>query len=248
MNTNLSFSHGVPVALLTNLAGPDPLLIFLGVLCVPLLLWILFRKRDVGFTGLAKQQGRRVSEIKFVPSFFHSQRYSGKGFIEITKGTVIVFGRKKWPFGKKVIGFIVVAFLLAVIGHVIGLMGAFFLSSFIFRSRVEDQYSFNRIQSITRETPVRYVLNFNKAEEDKQFKIVFESKEFNQAYEDILAQLRPLSTASEIRPEVVATEQKDGAVDPENLNAINAQPSVKSSQLLAISEIEKRVSKGDLNL
>ena len=248
MNTNLSFSHSVPIALLTNLAGPDPLLIFLGVLCVPILLWILFRKRDVGFTELAKQQGRKVSRIKFIPSFFHSQRYSGKGFIEVKKDSIIVFGRRKWPFGKKVIGFIVVAFLLAVIGHVIGLMGAFILSSFIFRSRVEDQYSFNRIQSITRETPVQYVLNFNKAEGDKQFKIVFESKEFNQAYEDILAQLRPLNTASEIKPEVVAAEQKDAAINLENINSAGTHPAVKSSQLLAISEIEKRVSKGDLNL
>ena len=111
MNTNPSFSYSASVALLTNLAGPDPLLIFLGVLCVPILLWILFRKRDVGFTELAKQQGRKVSRIKFIPSFFHSQRYSGKGFIEVNKDSMIVFGRRKWHFGKKVIGFIVVTFL-----------------------------------------------------------------------------------------------------------------------------------------
>ena len=236
------------MALLTNLAGPDPLLIFLGVLCVPILLWILFRKRDVGFTELAKQQGRKVSRIKFIPSFFHSQRYSGKGVIEVNKDSIIVFGRRKWPFGKKVIGFIVVTFLLAVIGHVIGLMGAFFLSSFIFRSRVEDQYSFGRIQSITRETPVRYVLNFDQAERDKQFKIVFESKEFNQGYEDILTQLRPHNVPLEMKPQVVAVEQKDEAINPENTNAASTHPAVKSNQLLAISEIEKRVSKGDLNL
>jgi hypothetical protein len=247
MNSNYCYPYKANLGLITNLTGPDPLLIFLCVLAVPFLIWLLFRKRDVGFTELAKQQGRKVSNIKFVPSFFHSQRYSGKGFIEVTQDSIIVFGRRKWPFGKKVIGFIAVTMVLAVVGHVLGLLGAFFLSSFMFRSRVEDGYSYERIQSITRETPVRYILKLNRTDKEKECKIVFESKEFNQAYEVVLAQIVNANNPYKVESDA-SMEKKDRTLNTVQINDKTCPIPVKSNQLLAISEIEKRVSKGDINL
>ena len=231
------------------------LLIMLGILSLPFIIFFLLRKQDTRFVKSARQQGREIFKTKFSPSFFHTQRYSGVGFIELKNNSVIVFGRRKWPLRKKMIGFIIFTICLSLIGRLLGPSGAFFLSAFFFRSRAEDTYSLARIEGITRENPNRYLINFRKTNEDKRFKIAFESKEFNHAYDTISAYIYDKFTAHILKPNELTEikseflhEQKEKPINPDGNNNFITKNTPKSNQLLAISEIEKRVTKGSINL
>ena len=110
--------------------------------------------------------------------------------------------------------------LLSAIGHFLGLFGAFILTSILFRSRTEDIYNFSRVQGIIQKTPHQYRITFTKTDTDEIFKIAFKSKEFNKAYEKLLARLSDRATSNPITEEDLTetnlgspTEHKDSALD-----------------------------------
>ena len=218
---------------------PIALLIYFIVIFFPFLIPTVVRYRDRSFVNSAKLQGRQVWEIRFIPSFLHSQRYAGIGILELKNDGLVIFGRRKFSKRKKIKWFLIVTLLLLLAFNlVLGLMGVWMLSSFLFRSRHEDHYTFTpsddpgilgRVVRISQKTPLRYILEFIPSDYKEETYVVFRSKEFNGPFNEILKRLNP---------ENEMESDYDGNVElPE-----------KSNQIAALTDIEKRVARGNIRL
>lgn len=215
-----------------------PLLILFIIVFFIFLIPTVVRYKDRSFVNSAKLQGRQVWEIRFIPSFLHSQRYAGIGFLELKNDELVIFGRRKFSKRKKIKWFLIVTLLLLAFNLVLGLMGFWMLSSFLFRSRHEDHYTFTRLDDpgilgrvvrISQKTPFRYILELIPSDYKEETHVVFQSKEFNGPFNEILKRLNP---AYEVE------SNYDG----------NAELPEQSNQIAALTDIEKRVARGNIRL
>jgi hypothetical protein len=215
------------------------LLIFFFVIFLLFLTPTMVRHKDRSFVNSAKLQGRQVCEIRFIPSFLHSQKYAGIGFLELKKDGLVIFGRRKFSKRKKIKWFLIVTLLLLLAFNlVLGLMGVWMLSSFLFRSRHEDHYTFTplddpgilgRVVRISQKTPLRYILEFIPSDYKEETYVVFQSKEFNGPFNEILKRLNP-------------------EYEIESTYVGNFEIPEQSNQIAALTDIEKRVARGNIRL
>ena len=230
-------------------AGSPMLLMILAILSFPLFILVLVRRKDAKIVESAQKDGRNIFKITFSPSFLRSQRYSGVGFIEVFNDYITISGRRKWPLKKNVIGFFAVALLLSVFAHLLGPLGALFLSTLFFRNRVEDRYSLARIDSMTHEVPSRYLIFLNKTNEDQKCKIEFQSTDFNRAYRQISTHLyEKISTqlTSRREPSEAELEFAPAHLKYTPINLEQSKQSVRISQINNQTEVQYKREISDL--
>ena len=214
-----------------------PLLILFIIVFFIFMIPASVRKKDLSFVNSAKLQRRQVWEVRFVPSFLHSHRYAGIGFLELNKDGLVIFGRREFSPRKKMKWFLIITLLLFPFAF-LAPMGALVLSSFLFRSRHEDHYIFTRsddprilrrVVQLSQKTPLRYILELSPSDYNEKTYVVFESKEFNGPFNEILKRLNP-------------------AYEIESTYVGNFEVSEQSNQIAALTDIEKRVARGNIRL